>query len=192
MTVTTTGTTTDTSSDQTTGTWVLDPSHSRIGFSAKHAMVTTVRGQFDTFDGNLTLDGRNPSASTSELTIQAASITTSNTDRDNHLRSGDFLDVESYPTLSFASTGVKDGQGDDFVMTGDLTIRGVTRPVELKVELEGVSKDPFGNDRIGFSGHTVISRKDFGLTWNVALEAGGVLVSDKVKIALDISAIKQA
>jgi polyisoprenoid-binding protein YceI len=192
MTVTTTGTTTDAALDHTTGTWVLDPSHSRIGFSAKHAMVTTVRGQFDTFDGSLTLDGGNPSASTSELTIQAASITTSSTDRDNHLRSGDFLDVESYPTLTFASTGVKDGQGDDFVMTGDLTIRGVTRPVELKVELEGVSKDPFGNDRIGFSGHTVISRKDFGLVWNVALEAGGVLVSDKVKIALDISAIKQA
>ena len=192
MTVTTTDTTNDTTLDLTTGTWVLDRSHSRIGFSAKHAMVTTVRGQFDAFDGSLTLDGANPSASTSELTIQAASITTSNTDRDNHLRSGDFLDVESYPTLTFASTGVKDGHGDDFVMTGDLTIRGVTRPVELKVELEGVSKDPFGNDRIGFSGHTVISRKDFGLTWNVALEAGGVLVSDKVKIALDISAIKQA
>jgi polyisoprenoid-binding protein YceI len=185
-------TTTDTRLDQTTGTWVLDPSHSRIGFSAKHAMVTTVRGQFDTFDGTLTLDGGNPSASASQLTIQAASISTSNADRDNHLRSGDFLDIETYPTLSFASTGVKDGHGDDFVMTGDLTIRGVTRPVELKVELEGVSKDPFGNDRIGFSGHTVISRKDFGLVWNVALEAGGVLVSDKVKIALDISAIKQA
>ncbi len=185
-------TTTDTRLEQTTGTWVLDPSHSRIGFSAKHAMVTTVRGQFDAFDGSLTLDGANPSASSSELTIQAASISTSSTDRDNHLRSGDFLDVEAFPTLTFASTGVKDGGGDNFVMTGDLTIRGVTRPVELKVELEGVSQDPFGNDRIGFSGHTVISRKDFGLVWNVALEAGGVLVSDKVKIALDVSAIKKA
>jgi polyisoprenoid-binding protein YceI len=177
--------------EQTTGTWVIDPSHSRVGFSAKHAMVATVRGQFTEFAGSLTLDGANPAASAGEVTIAATSIATSSDDRDNHLRSGDFLDVETYPELTFRSTGVKHEGGDDFVMTGDLTIRGTTRPVELEVELEGLATDPFGNERIGFSGQTTISRKDFGLTWNVALEAGGVLVSDKVKITLDVSAVKQ-
>lgn len=184
--------TTATPLDQTTGTWALDPSHTRIGFSAKHAMVTTVRGQFEDFAGSLHLDGANPGASAAELTIQTASIATGNTDRDTHVRGNDFLDVETFPTLTFASTGVDYDGGDEFVMAGNLTIRDATRPVEIKVDLEGVSTDPFGNDRIGFSGHTVISRKDFGLVWNVALEAGGVLVSDKVKITLDVSAIKQA
>jgi len=184
--------TTPTALDQTTGTWVLDPSHSRIGFSAKHAMVTTVRGQFEDFEGSLTLDGANPGASAAALTIQATSIATSNVDRDQHLRASEFLDVVTYRTLEFTSTRVTYDGGEDFVMAGNLTIRDATRPVEIKVELEGVSQDPFGNDRIGFSGATVISRKDFGLVWNVALEAGGVLVSDKVKITLDVSAIKQA
>ncbi|MEO8328480.1 MAG: YceI family protein [Candidatus Nanopelagicales bacterium] len=185
-------TTLDTTLDQTTGTWVIDPSHSRVGFSAKHAMVTTVRGQFNQFEGALTLDGANPAASAAALTIQSASFSTGSDDRDNHVRSADFLDVENHPTLTFASTDVRHIGGHDFVIAGDLAIRGDTRPVELKVEFEGLSTDPFGNDRIGFSGSTVISRKDFGLTWNVALEAGGVLVSDKVKITLDVAAIKQA
>ena len=180
----------DRSLEQTTGTWELDPSHTRIGFSAKHAMITTVRGQFDQFEGRLTLDGANPANSRAELKAATASITTGSADRDNHLRSGDFLDVETFPWLTFTSTGVKNTSGSTFVMTGDLSIRGETRPVELSVELEGVNGDPFGNERIGFSGETVISRKDFGLTWNVALEAGGVLVSDKVKISLDVSAVK--
>ena len=185
-------TTVDRSLEHTSGTWSLDPSHTRIGFSAKHAMVTTVRGQFANFTGDLTLDGTNPAASTAELTIQSASLNTGNADRDAHVRSQDFLDVEQFPTLTFRSTGV-DFDGDaEFVMRGDLTIRGETRPVAIKAELEGLAQDPFGNDRIGFTGQTVISRKDFGLTWNVALEAGGVLVSDKVKITLDVSAVKQA
>ena len=183
---------TTTTLEQTTGTWAIDPSHTRVGFSAKHAMVATVRGQFSEFTGALTLDGGAPEKSAAEITISAASISTSSDDRDNHLRSGDFLDVENYPELTFRSTGVRYDGGDDFVMFGDLTIRGTTRPVELAVELEGLASDPFGNERIGFSGETTISRKDFGLTWNVALEAGGVLVSDKVKITLDVSAIKQA
>lgn len=178
--------------EQTTGTWVIDPSHSRVGFSAKHAMVATVRGQFTDFSGSLTLDGSNPTVSAADVTIATASINTNSDDRDNHVRSADFLDVESHPEMTFRSTGVKHEGGDDFVMTGDLTIRGTTRPVELEVELEGLATDPFGNERIGFSGETVISRKDFDLTWNVALEAGGVLVSDKVKITLDVSAIRQA
>ncbi|MFL6287869.1 MAG: YceI family protein [Actinomycetes bacterium] len=185
-------TTTTTTIEQTTGTWTIDPSHTRVGFSAKHAMVATVRGQFNEFDGTLSLDGSAPEGSSATLTIKAGSITTGSDDRDNHLRSGDFLDIETYPELTFRSTGVRYEGGDDFVMTGDLTIRGTTRPVELKVDLEGLASDPFGNERIGFSGETTISRKDFGLTWNVALEAGGVLVSDKVKITLDVSAIKQS
>ncbi len=177
--------------EQTTGTWDIDPAHTRVGFSAKHAMVATVRGQFAQFSGSLTLDGASPASSSAQLTIDAASIATGNDDRDAHVRSADFLDVENHPTLTFASAAVRPTGGDDFVMVGDLTIRGTTVPVELEVELEGVATDPFGNERIGFSGQTTISRKEFGLTWNAALEAGGVLVSDKIKITLDVSAIKQ-
>lgn len=176
---------------QTTGTWIIDPSHTRIGFSAKHAMVATVRGQFADFDGALTLDGSAPENSSAEVTIATSSISSGSEDRDSHLRSDDFLDVETHPEMTFRSTGVRYHSGDDFVMLGDLAIRGTVRPVELEVELEGLATDPFGNERIGFSGETTISRKDFGLTWNVALEAGGLLVSDKVKITLDVSAIKQ-
>jgi len=185
-------TTAPTTLEQTTGTWTIDPSHTRIGFSAKHAMVATVRGQFAEFSGALTLDGSAPEKSSAEVTILPSSISTSSEDRDNHLRGDDFLNVETHPEITFRSNGVRYAGGDDFVMLGDLAIRGTSRPVELKVELEGLATDPFGNERIGFSGETTISRKDFGLTWNVALEAGGVLVSDKVKITLDVSAIKQA
>lgn len=183
--------TTTTALDLTTGTWVIDASHTRVGFSAKHAMIAKVRGQFLEFSGSLSLDGSAPEASKAEVSIDAASISTGNGDRDAHLRSGDFLDVEEYPEIRFTSTGVRHPGGDDFVLVGDLTIRGTTLPVELAVELEGQATDPFGNDRIGFSGSTTINRKDFGLTWNAALEAGGVLVSDKITITLDVSAIKQ-
>jgi polyisoprenoid-binding protein YceI len=174
----------------TTGTWVLDPSHTRVGFAAKHAMVTTVRGAFLDFEGTLTLDGDDPAASSANLVIQAASFDSGNGQRDGHVKGADFLDVENFPTLTFQSTSVRQ-QGDDFVLVGDLTIHGTTRPVEIAVELEGTDADPFGNQRVGFSGSATISRKDFGLTWNVALESGGILVSDKVKISLDVSAIKQ-
>lgn len=173
----------------TTGTWTLDPSHTRLGFAAKHAMVTTVRGAFLEFEGSLTLDGDTPANSSANLVIQAASFDSGNGQRDGHVKGDDFLDVEHYPTLTFISTSVRQ-DGNDFVLVGDLTIRGTSRPVEIAVELEGVDKDPFGNERIGFSGETTISRKDFGLTWNVALESGGILVSDKVKITLDVSAIR--
>ena len=173
----------------TTGTWTLDPSHTRLGFAAKHAMVTTVRGAFLEFEGSLTLDGDVPANSSANLVIQAASFDSGNGQRDGHVKGADFLDVENYPTLTFVSTNVRQ-DGNDFVLVGDLTIRGTSRPVEIAVELEGVDKDPFGNERIGFSGETTISRKDFGLTWNVALESGGILVSDKVKITLDVSAIR--
>jgi polyisoprenoid-binding protein YceI len=172
-----------------TGTWNLDVAHTRLGFSAKHAMVTTVRGAFGEFDGSLTLDGANPAASSAEVTIQAASFASGNDQRDAHVRGADFLDVESYPTLTFRSTQVRT-DGDEFVLVGELTIRGTTRPVEIAVELEGVENDPWGNKRIGFAGETTISRKDFGLTWNVPLDGGGLLVSDKVKITLDVSAVR--
>ena len=173
------------------GTWTIDPSHSRLGFVARHAMVTKVRGQFDEYAGTLVVDAANPSASTANVTVQLASVNTASPDRDAHLRSADFFDVENNKEMTFASTGVKQ-DGDEFTMLGDLTIKGVTRPVELELEPTGVATDPFGNVRAGFEGETEISRKDFGLTWNVALEAGGVLVSDKIKIQLDVSAIKSA
>jgi polyisoprenoid-binding protein YceI len=172
-----------------TGTWNLDVAHTRLGFAAKHAMVTTVRGSFGEFEGSLTLDGETPANSRADVTIQAASFTSGNEQRDGHVRGEDFLDVANHPTLTFRSTDVR-SDGDDFVLVGDLTIRGTTRPVQIAVELEGVEKDPFGNQRIGFSGETTISRKDFGLTWNVPLDGGGLLVSDKVKITLDVSAVR--
>ncbi len=171
------------------GTWNLDVAHTRLGFAAKHAMVTTVRGAFGEFEGSLTLDGDHPADSRAEVTIQAASFSSGNEQRDGHVRGADFLDVENHPTLAFRSTEVR-ADGDEFVLVGDLTIRGTTRPVQIAVELEGVEKDPFGNQRIGFSGETTISRKDFGLTWNVPLDGGGLLVSDKVKITLDVSAVR--
>jgi polyisoprenoid-binding protein YceI len=174
----------------TTGTWVLDPAHTRIGFAAKHAMVTTVRGAFLDFEGTLELDGDNPANSSANLVIQAASFDSGSAQRDGHVKSADFLDVENHPTLTFTSTSVRT-DGADFVLVGDLTVRGTSRPVEIAVELEGLEADPFGNSRVGFSGSTTISRKDFGLTWNVALESGGILVSDKIRITLDVSAIKQ-
>jgi polyisoprenoid-binding protein YceI len=176
---------------QTTGTWTIDPTHTRVGFSVRHAGIATVRGSFEDVEGTLVLDGENPAASKVEARITAASFTSHNVQRDEHIRSADFLDVVTYPTLSFSATEIRQ-DGEDFVLAGDLTIRDVTRPVTLGVELEGVAVDPFGNTRVGFSAETQISRKDFGLTWNVALEGGGVLVGDKVKITLDVSAVKQA
>jgi len=186
--------TTTTAPDLTalTGTWELDPTHTRVAFSAKHAMVSTVHGQFNVFGGELILDGDHPENSTVNVTIDAASITTGTDQRDAHLRSADFLDVENYPSLTFVSTAIRHEGGDDFVLTGDLTIRGTTKSVEFPVELQGTATDPYGNQKIGFEGATTISRKEFGLTWNVALETGGFMVSDKIKIALDVEANKKA
>ena len=177
---------------QYTGTWTIDPTHTRLGFVARHAMVTKVRGAFTDFEGSLTLDGANPSASSISLTAQLASVDTGTADRDAHLRSADFFDVENNPTMTFTSTSVKQSDDDEFVLVGDLTIKGVTRSVEVEVELDGIVTDPFGNTRAGFEGEAEISRKDFGLTWNVPLDAGGVLVSDKIKIQLDVSATKNS
>ena len=173
------------------GTWTIDPSHTRVGFVARHAMVTKVRGAFEDVAGTIVVDGRNPSGSTATVAVQLASVNTGSPDRDAHLRGPDFFDVEVNRAMTFASTTVKQ-DGDSFVLLGDLTIKGVTRPVEIEFEPTGVATDPFGNVRAGFEGEAELSRKEFGLVWNVALEAGGVLVSDKIKIQLDVSAIKTA
>ncbi len=173
------------------GTWTIDPSHSRLGFVARHAMVAKVRGSFEEFAGTLVIDEANPSGSTAQVSVELASVSTGSPDRDAHLRSPDFFDVENNAQMTFASTAVK-SDGDEFVMIGDLSIKGVIRPIEVAIEPLGVTTDPFGNVRAGFEGTAELSRKDFGLTWNVALEAGGVLVSDVIKIQLDVSAIKAA
>ncbi|QGK68669.1 polyisoprenoid-binding protein [Allosaccharopolyspora coralli] len=181
---------TPTNRTELTGKYTLDPAHTRIGFVARHAMVTKVRGSFNEFEGTATLDGEDPSRSSAELTIQAASIDTRNDDRDGHLRSNDFLAMEDYPEITFRTTGIAPTGEDNFDVTGDLTIKGVTQSVTVPFSFEGQATDPFGNVRVGFDGALVINRKDFGITWNAALETGGVLVSDKVTLELEVSAIK--
>lgn len=173
-----------------TGTWVIDPAHTSIAFSARHAMVAKVRGNFTAFEGQFSIDAANIAASAAAITIQAASIDTDNADRDGHLKSADFLDVEQFPTLTFTSTSVTQS-GSTYNVTGDLSIHGITKQVTIPFELVGVSQDPWGNTKIGFEAETEISRKDFGLTWNAALETGGVLVSDTIKLSLDVEATKQ-
>lgn len=175
----------------TSGTWVIDPAHTVMGFTVRHAMVAKVRGRFNEFSGSFTLDGDNPSESRAEITIQTASFDTQNTDRDTHVRSADFLDVENYPTMTFTSTEVDVTGLNTFTVTGDLTIRGTTKSVPVTFELLGTSKDPWGGTRIGFEGQGEINRKDYDLTWNVALETGGLLVAENVKLTLDVEAIKQ-
>ena len=183
-------TTTSTIPSTVTGRYTIDPSHSRIGFVARHAMVTKVRGAFGDFAGTITVDGENPAASSAELTIQAKSIDTRNADRDAHLRSNDFFDMDSYPEITFRSTAVERVSDTEYRVTGDLTIKGTTKPVTIDFEYTGAATDPFGNQRIGFEGSTTVNRKDWGVNWNAALEAGGVLVSEKVDLVFDVSAIK--
>lgn len=173
----------------TAGTWVVDASHSEAGFTVRHAGIAKVRGTIAITDATITV-GEDLSLSSVTATLDPATVDTRDANRDAHLKSGDFFDVETYPTWTFTSTGVT-ARGDDHVVTGDLTIHGVTHPVELATEFNGAATDPFGNARAGFSATTEISRKEFGLTWNAALETGGVLVSDTVKIALELSAIRQ-
>src|SRR3954453_20242836 len=174
------------------GTYVLDPAHTRIGFVARHAMVTKVRGQFTEFEGSAVVDAGDVAGSSVSLTIQAASIDTRNEQRDGHLRSNDFLAMDEYPQLTFVSTAVVQNGPTDLEVTGDLTVRGVTRSVTIPFEFEGAATDPFGNLRVGLEGSVVINRKDFGVSWNAALETGGVLVSEKVTLEFELSAIKSA
>jgi polyisoprenoid-binding protein YceI len=175
-----------------TGTYTLDPAHTRIGFVARHAMVTKVRGSFNEFEGTATLDGADPAKSTAKVTINAASIDTRNAQRDAHLRSNDFLAMEEYPEITFVATSVAQTGPTSLELTGDLTIKGVSNSVTIPFEFEGAATDPFGNLRAGFEGAVTINRKDYGITWNAALETGGVLVSEKVTLEFEVSAIKTA
>lgn len=172
------------------GTWNLDATHSTAGFVVRHAGISKVRGQFTEIEGALTL-GETLADSSVTATIQAASFSSGDAGRDGHVKSADFFDVETFPTLTFASSAVS-GDQEDFELTGELTIRGIAKTVTFKGEFNGVAVDPFGATRAGFEAKTVISRKEFGLTWNAALEAGGVLVSDKVTITLDVAFVKAA
>ena len=174
------------------GTWTIDASHTRIGFVARHAMVTKVRGAFNEFEGSAVIDGEDFTQSTATLTIKAASIDTRNEQRDGHLRSNDFLAMDEHPEITFASTGVTQTGETSLELTGDLTIKGTTNSVTVPFDFEGTATDPFGNLRAGFEGSVVINRKDYGITWNTALETGGVLVSDKITLEFDVSAIKNA
>jgi len=178
--------------EQITGNYAIDPTHSRIGFSARHAMVTKVRGAFNEFSGSGHFDAANPANSSLELSLVTASIDTGNTDRDGHLQSADFFDVEKFPAITFRSTSVSQSGDNTYSVTGDLTIRDKSNPVTFELEYTGAAKDPFGNERIGFEGATTVNRKDWDLTWNSPLDTGGVLVSEKITLEFDISAVKNS
>jgi polyisoprenoid-binding protein YceI len=173
------------------GTYVLDPTHSRLGFVARHAMVTKVRGSFAQFEGTATLDFENPAKSSASLEFQIESINTNHAQRDEHLRASDFFDAPNHPTGSFTSTGVRVLDDSTFEMAGLLVLKGVSRPVTVTWDLTGTATDLDGNFRAGFEGRATLIRKDWGITYNAALETGGVLIGDKVNLELDISAIKQ-
>jgi len=177
---------------RTTTTWDLDTSHSTIGFSVRHLVIAKVRGQFSRWTGTITTDEARPENSLVEVNIEAGSIDTHEAKRDGHLRSADFLNTDQYPAITFASTKVESAGASQLRLTGDLTIAGVTKPVTLEVEVLGRAKDPWGGERAVFAAKTAIDRTAFGLTWNQALEAGGVLVGDEVTIELEVSLIKQA
>lgn len=175
-----------------TGTYAIDPAHSSIGFTVRHAMVTNVRGSFGEHEGTLQLDGTDPANSSASIDVKIASVDTGIADRDGHLVSGDFFEAEKFPLMTFRSTTAEQLGGDRYRVTGDLTIKDVTRPLAIDLEFNGSATDVYGNERVGFEGSTDILRSDWGLTWNAALETGGVMVSDKVKLNFDISAIKAA
>lgn len=166
------------------GTWALDPAHSEVSFSVRHMMIAKVRGTFGVANATLTAP-ENPLESTVEASVDATTIDTNEEGRDGHLRSPDFFDVENFPTIDFRSSGVR-AHGEDFLVDGDLTIRGVTKPVTFEVEFGGIGSDPYGNLKAGLSANTTINREDFGLTWNTALESGGVLVGKDVRLQLDL------
>jgi len=179
---------------ENTTIWQLDPAHTTVQFAVKHMMFTTVRGRFRTFSGVVHTDERNPDRSRVEVTIEAASIDTGVPDRDAHLRSADFLDVENYPSIVFRSTrvdGAHQKENDRFQIAGELEIRGKRMPVTLEATFEGLGQDPWGKQRAGFSARTEIDRREWGLCWNQALETGGVLVANSVKIEIEAQAVKQ-
>ena len=172
--------------------WAVDPSHTTIGFSVRHMMITNVRGEFASVKGSADFDPQSPAGAKVEGSVDVASINTREAKRDAHLKSADFFDAETHPTLSFTSKGVE-SKGGKLEVYGDITIRGTTKPITLHVdEVTGENKDPWGNTRIGVTAHASLSRKEFGLTWNQALETGGMLVGDEVKLTFDVSFVKQA
>jgi len=173
------------------GTYLLDAAHKRVGFVVRHLMVSKVRGNFSEATATITI-AEDPLQSSVTATIQTGSVHTGQVDRDNHLRTGDFFEAEKYPTMEFRSTGIKSHSGTEFVLAGELTIKDVTKPVELLVEFEGVGRSPYGFDVFGFSASTEIDREDWGLTYNMALESGGVMIGKKVKIEIEGEGIRQA
>lgn len=176
--------------DLTPGTWTIDAAHTTVGFTARHLMITKVRGRFGAVSGALEI-AADPLQSTVSATIDMASIDTSDAGRDEHLRSADFFDVANHPTMTFTSTELRgDANGAEFVLIGDLTVKGVTRSIELDLEFEGVSPDPWGGTRVGFSAEGELNRRDFGLDFNVTLDNGSMLVSEKIKLHLDVQAVK--
>ncbi|HTJ21225.1 MAG TPA: YceI family protein [Gemmatimonadaceae bacterium] len=172
-------------------TWNIDSSHAEIGFAVRHLMIATVRGRFGAVSGTVTVDETHPEKSTVDVTVDVASIDTRQEMRDNHLRSPDFFDVANHPTMHFVSKRIEGEVRGEFRLIGDLTIRGVTREVALTANLEGRTRDPWGNERAGFSVSGKINRHDFGLTWNQALESGGVMVGDEVKLTIDVELVHQ-
>ncbi|GAA1397709.1 YceI family protein [Luteococcus peritonei] len=174
------------------GTYVIDPTHSTLGFVARHAMITKVRGSFTDFSGTAEIHGSAPETSRVNVDIDVNSVDTRNADRDGHLKSGDFFETEKFPKITFASTNVAVTDASTVEITGDLTIKDVTQSVTIPFEFTGEAVDPFGNTRIGFEGSTEVNRRDFNLTWNAALDTGGVLVSEKITLEFEVSAIKQA
>jgi len=173
-----------------TGKYSLDTTHTRMGFVARHAMVTKVRGHFAEFEGSGHLDFDDPTKSTGKVTIKVESVETGNEQRDGHLRTNDFFDAPKYPEITFVSTDIKKVDDENYQLTGDLTIKDVTKPVTVDMEYTGAAVDPYGNQRVGFEGKTVVNRRDYNVNFNAALEAGGMLVSDKVTLEFDISAVK--
>ena len=176
-------------SDRTS--WTIDPAHTEVGFAVKHLMISTVKGRFTDVRGTIRMDERTPAGGEADVSIGVTSITTGNADRDAHLRSADFFDAERFPTIRFQSRRVEPGAQGSFLLHGDLTIRGVTRPVSLEVHAEGTVQDPWGSRRAGFSGALRIKRSDFGITWNQLIEAGGVAVGDEVRITLEAELIQE-
>lgn len=175
-----------------TGTWSIDPTHSRVGFSSRHAMVTKVRGAFNDVSGTAQLDAEDMSRSQVRVVLQVASVDTRSPQRDAHLRSADFFDAQQHPTIEFDSTAVDEVDENQFIVTGELTIRGVTRTISVPLELLGVDTDPFGQLRAGLEGTRRIDRKDWGVSWNTPLDSGGVLVSDKITLEFELSLVKEA
>ena len=174
------------------GTYVIDPSHSRVGFSVRHAMVTTLRGAFNNFEANVHVDAQDFGASTATVTVDVASLDTRNAQRDGHVMSDDFLAVAEFPQITFTSTAVNQTGANSFALVGDLTVKGITRSVTIPFDYYGSARDPFGNERHGFEGTVTINRKDFGISWNAVLETGGVMLGEAVTLEFELSAIKVA